>query len=191
MTLHIFGKMVLLVIEFFSYETIWAASSTLKMIYWLKTLLMGGAVAMASVLIAAAVQWPRGGEVQVAQKYHPNDTGEERLVMQGEFRSTQERNREVQSEMREAINATRAEVAAMRKKQDGFDAFQARIEEKLNIWTTVMGIGFSAVITQLIAYLLNMRLRKDQRAHEDVALRKMVSMLRKSGVVFPATEEVE
>jgi len=179
--------MVYLVLEFFSYEAIWAASSTLKMIFWTKTILMGFALAFVSVLLSSVAQWPRGEEFQMVQKYNPSDTGEEHLVTRHDLGIVQDRNREVQSELRESISLMRDELKALHTNQQALNQFQSRIEEKLNIWTTVMGIGFSAVVAQLIGYLLNMRLRKDQRAHEDDQLKKTILMMKEAGVVFTRT----
>lgn len=157
MTLGTLVTLVRLVVEFFTYEAVWSASRALRVIFWTRAALMVGAFVMSLVLLQSALHWPRERELTRYEK----ETGEEHLITRHELGIVQDRNREVQAELRKGQADLNEAIQLLKQRQESFTQFQARIEDKLNIWTTVMGIGFSAIIAQLVGYLLNMRLRKE------------------------------
>jgi len=138
-----------LVLEFFAWETIWGASSLLRVIYWSRMLLLCVPIVAALTVIDVAVSWPRETD------------GEEHLVLQREFQMEQQRNREVQQDLRLVIDLTRSEVRELQRGQNKLENFQQRIEEKFDLGAKILGAICSVLIGQLISYLLNIRLKRE------------------------------
>lgn len=141
------------VMEFFAWEAIWGASAVLRAIYWTRMLLLCVPIVAALTIVEAVWLWPRASE-----------TGEEHLVTRRELGIVQERNREVQSDLRQSIEAARVDVRDLQNRQGKLENFQQRIEEKFDLGAKILGAICSVLIGQLISYLLNIRLRRELRA---------------------------
>jgi len=144
-----------LIMDFFTWETFWGASAMLKAIYWGRLLLLCLPLVASLTVVDAIRSWPRDTE-----------TGEEHLVLQREFRIVDERNREVQKELKEGLAATRQEVQALQFRQ-------ARFEEKFDVVAKMLGAMCCLLIGQFVIPLLKLGLRREiTRIKEEGGLKR-------------------
>lgn len=153
MTLRTLYLYIQVVIEFFTWEAIWGASAMLKAIYYSRIVLMAVPLVAALALIHSVQTWP---------EQRPSD-GEERLVLQGEFRASQERDREIQQELRSEVASQREQIRDLWLRQTKSEEFQRRIEDKFDLGMKVLWAMCSLLIVQVVVPLLKVGLQREIR----------------------------
>lgn len=137
-------------VQFFWGEAAYGTSIMLKTIYCSRLLLLCVPCVAALLVIGSIITWPMQKE-----------TGEERLVLQGEFRAERERNREVQYDLKSDVALSRSQIHDLQVRQAKTEEFQHRIEEKFDIGMKILWTICSLLIAQVIIPLLKLGLRRE------------------------------
>lgn len=139
--------LVSVVVEFFTYEAAWAASSTMKFIFFSRLAALIMTVGAGILLTESAVVW--------------SSNGEEHLVLQREFRVEQERNREIHKDLREEAALSRKILYDLMMSQSRDEEFKKRIEEKFDVGMKILWSMCSLLIVQVVIPLLRVGLRRE------------------------------
>lgn len=148
-TIYLFARVI---VEFFAWETIWGTSSMLKAIYYSRFALMIVPAFSALILIHTLSAWPRG--------ITGND-GEENIVLQGEFKAVQQRNKEIQRELQADQEKLEDAVQAVKIRLSSLEETQRRIEDKLNLGMKVLWSICGLLIVRVVLPLLKIGLRTE------------------------------
>lgn len=135
------------VVEFFSYEAAWAASSMMRFLFFSRLAAFVVTVGAVIAITQASTVW--------------SSNGEEHLVMQREFRAEQERNKEAHKELREEAAISRKVLYDLMISQSKDEEFKKRIEEKFDAGMKILWSMCSLLIVQVIIPLMRMGLRRE------------------------------
>lgn len=149
-TIYLFGRVV---VDFFAWEAIWGASSMLRAIYYSRFALMSVPVFSALIFIHTLSAWPRG--------MTPHNDGEEGIVLQGEFKAVQQRNREIQSGLQADQDKLEDAVQSVKLRLSSLEETERRIEDKLNLGMKVLWSICGLLIVRVVLPLLKMGLRTE------------------------------
>lgn len=99
----------------------------------------------------SASQWQRGKK----------GTGEENLVYQGEFQSAQDRDKEIQNELKDFSNSNRTEIMKLKDRVNDLE-FESRLQKRtIDIGIQIMwGLG-GLLLLQVIVPLIRRGLRTE------------------------------
>lgn len=146
-----------LVVEFLQYDKrVWSVSRTMRIIYWARLALAALPLVAGLIVFDAATSWPR-----TPKGYDPNDTGEEHLVLQREFKTEQERNREIQQDFKEVLSELQKDLREMQSRQQHIEQSFDTGLKILGYIATILGAISMVFIGQLVTHLTNLRLRKE------------------------------
>jgi hypothetical protein len=87
--------------------------------------------------------------------------GEEHLVYEGEFHSVEERNREVQTELKAFANSNRTEIISIKDRLNNLEWEQKRLNQALDAGLRILYAFGGLIIIQIIVPLLRRGLHSE------------------------------
>ncbi len=151
MTTRMLGTMTGITAGFFAAEAFYALESFVRAFFCRAVVLSIELVAI-FLLAQSIAEWPAA-----AAKV----TGEEMLVMQGEFQAAQERDREVQRDLRNEVSMLWVKFYEMRDRMTQAEAYDKRMEEKFDSGVKILWGISSLLILQVIVPLARLLLTRE------------------------------
>ena len=146
------------ILEFFGWEIFYATSSTMKILFG-RIALLAVVFSAIFVLLQSALNYP-APQARI--------TGEEMLVMQGEFRAAQDRDRETHKDLRNDISRLEVKYYELERQQTRNEEFNKRIEGKFDTGVNILWAMASLIVLQVIIPIARLLLgREIIRARKD------------------------